>query len=530
MKLLTLTLVVLIISAGLFAQEKMKGYQAITESRVKTQLEFLASDFTEGREPGTLGIEMAAQYIASMYQYVGLEPFSIDDNRPSFLQTFPLIKFGQEDKVNIEIIETSGSISLNHKVDYTCNVRSDIGFDIETELVFAGYGISDQEIGYDDLKGLNVKNKIVVILGSYPGVHDPESELAKKFLPNPKDYKPYRKIYRDRIDNLKAKGARAIFVIGEDDQEMLYSAENKKLRYRNKHMESDAPLDSYYNYQLKLVGEVDDVLPSVYISRRIGDYLLKESGKTVSEWRNLTVNTQKPVKAKIEKRVAFSYSSQSNVIQSSNVLGMIKGEIEDEYVVVGGHYDHLGKYNGQIFNGADDNASGTVGVMMLAKAFKESGVKPKRTMVFAAWTAEEKGLLGSSYFVESMDSSQIKYYLNFDMISRNGKKDSLKNKAHFIYTSGYNRLEKTIANSVKENDVQLDITFRPKEKPTGGSDFAPFAKKGIPIGYFFAGWHDEYHQPQDEVSKVDYHKTTEIIRAAYFNLWDIAYEEELEKK
>ena len=205
-------------------------------------------------------------------------------------------------------------------------------------------------------------------------------------------------------------------------------------------------------------------------------------------------------------------------------MGYIEGKNKDEYIVVGGHYDHLGKWDGWIWNGADDNASGTVGVMTIAKAFMATGKKPEKSIVLAAWTGEEKGLWGSKYFVQEAQKNNLNVLLNlnYDMIARNTEKDSLKNQASMVYTKAYSGIEELTIQNLDTYQINLDLNYRPAERPGGGSDHAPFAQAGIPVFYFMAAMHPDYHQPSDELDKVNWEKMTNIIRIGFLDSWELA--------
>ena len=233
------------------------------------------------------------------------------------------------------------------------------------------------------------------------------------------------------------------------------------------------------------------------------------------------------------KTVAFHTSVNSKVVKARNVVGYIEGEKKDEFIVVGGHYDHLGKWDGYIWNGADDNGSGTVGVMTIAKAFAATGKKPEKSVIFAAWTGEEKGLFGSKFFVQQAMKKKMNIVLNlnYDMIARDVEGDELKNKADMSYTKAYPGIEEQTKKNLADYKINLDMSYRASEKPSGGSDHAPFAAEGIPIFYFMAAMHPDYHQPSDELSKINWEKMTNIIRIGFLNTWDFANDEKyLQKK
>ncbi|MCM1110434.1 MAG: M20/M25/M40 family metallo-hydrolase [Clostridium sp.] len=215
-------------------------------------------------------------------------------------------------------------------------------------------------------------------------------------------------------------------------------------------------------------------------------------------------------------------------ISLRNVLGKIEGKNPDEIVIIGAHYDHLGVDplldGDQIYNGADDNASGVAAVLQIARAFVESGVQPERTVIFALWDGEEKGLLGSEHFVLNFpDLSKIKGYLNFDMIGRNNREDNPEHVVYF-YTEAYPVFEQWLRNDIAERGLHLDPDYRAWDRPVGGGDQGSFAKRDIPIIWYHTDWHPDYHQPSDHADRINWDKTVDITRAAFLNLWNLANE------
>ena len=198
-------------------------------------------------------------------------------------------------------------------------------------------------------------------------------------------------------------------------------------------------------------------------------------------------------------------------LSMNNVLGMIPGKKTNEYVIVGAHFDHLGidpALDGdQIYNGADDNASGVSAVLQIAKAFVVSGQQPERNVIFAFWDGEEKGLLGSKYFVQECPFiNQVKGYLNFDMIGRNNQPQNPKHVVYF-YT-------------------EANPAFGRWDKPVGGSDNGSFAKAGIPIIWYHTDGHPDYHQPSDHADRLNWDKVVEISKASFLNVWNLANEKD----
>ena len=211
-----------------------------------------------------------------------------------------------------------------------------------------------------------------------------------------------------------------------------------------------------------------------------------------------------------------------------NVLGMIPGKNTKEYVIVGAHFDHLGidpALDGdQIYNGADDNASGVSAVLQIARAFLASGQQPERNVIVAFWDGEEKGLLGSKYFVQTCPFlSQIKGYLNFDMIGRNNKPQQPKQVVYF-YTAAHPGFGDWLKEDIRKYGLQLEPDYRAWENPIGGSDNGSFAKVGIPIIWYHTDGHPDYHQPSDHADRLNWDKIVEITKASFLNMWKMANE------
>ena len=211
-----------------------------------------------------------------------------------------------------------------------------------------------------------------------------------------------------------------------------------------------------------------------------------------------------------------------------NVLGMIPGKNTKEYVIVGAHFDHLGidpvLDGDQIYNGADDNASGVSAVLQIARAFLAGGQQPERNVIFAFWDGEEKGLLGSKYFVQTCSFlSQIKGYLNFDMIGRNNKPQQPKQVVYF-YTAAHPVFGDWLKEDIRKYGLQLEPDYRAWENPIGGSDNGSFAKVGIPIIWYHTDGHPDYHQPSDHADRLNWDKVVEITKASFLNMWKMANE------
>lgn len=215
-------------------------------------------------------------------------------------------------------------------------------------------------------------------------------------------------------------------------------------------------------------------------------------------------------------------------LRMQNVIGMIPGELVDEYVIVGAHYDHLGMdvtlEGDRIYNGADDNASGVSAVLQLARAFRESGKKPLRNVIFAFWDGEERGLLGSKYFVQQCSYiNQIKGYLNYDMIGRDNKPDRPRHVVYF-YTASHPEYGQWLKDDIRQRGLQLEPNYRSWDNPVGGSDNSYFARHQIPIIWYHTDGHPDYHKPSDHPHLLNYPKLVDITRASFLALWRMANE------
>jgi len=516
------------------------GLNAITLEAVKGQLDFLASDWTEGRETSKRGEYIASDYIASIFSVYGVEPGgdlkwfypSWQERQAgakpyqyrSFFQEITLLKYKSGDDQVFKLNTETGQFTFSYETDFSLNTGS-IAREIESDLIFVGYGYVNEDEKYDDYKGLDVKGKVVVRLYGYPGHNDTASEAYKKFHPQGRYAEYY--LNREKDDVAEEKGVAGIISIYQGYDRTSRWTTNTPFRYNKKYYEGEENL-STYEYSYRVPGDSMSLDPlSINLSKRAAHEVLRGSGINIEAWEKNVAERMKPDSKPLPgKSVFVSTSVESELVIARNVIGVIPGKDSTEAIVIGGHYDHIGTHKGYIWNGADDNASGTVGVMTVAKACMATGEQPEKTIVFAAWTGEEKGLIGSRYFVEHpyVPKENIKFYLNYDMISRDSEDDSLGNQCSMSYTAGNLFLEDNTNTFLEDYDIDLDIEMKPTTSKGGGSDHSPFARKDIPFFYFMAGWHDEYHTPMDDVSKANYEKTTNIVKIGFLNIWKMANE------
>uniref|UniRef100_UPI003216F9B8 M20/M25/M40 family metallo-hydrolase n=1 Tax=uncultured Draconibacterium sp. TaxID=1573823 RepID=UPI003216F9B8 len=537
------TLIIILFSGfyfSLFAQEsgKEKGLTTINEKVIQAQLEFLASDWMEGREAGTAGNYLAGDYLASLFKLYGLEAGgdqvnfvpnryqkllgAKNENYNGYHQDFSAINVRPSEKQNISLTRDNRVIRFQHKTDFRVSGITQSQA-LKAGVVFVGYGIENSELGLDDFKDTDVDRKIVVRLAGLPGDFDRQSKAAKVVAE-----KKISISTREKNKVAFEKGALAVLEYNPNKNEQNTWKANEAYRFNEAMFEGDTKPESFYDQRLRLPFD-GHTSPVISISKQMLEAILEGSAVTIED-AVASAENLKSSSAEIEGELKLDLNAQTKVLGLRNILGIIEGENPDKIMVVGAHYDHLGKYNGHIFNGADDNGSGVVAVTTIAKAFMESGIKPKCTILFALWDGEERGLLGSRYFIDSFEEmDKVVLYLNFDMVGRNGSPDAPGNKVAMIYTKAYSGLEKTSKKNIKNFGLNLDVNFSATENPTGGSDNSGFAKKDIPIFWFHTGGHTDYHQASDHVELINWQKLEDIIKLSYLDMWEFANNPELLK-
>jgi hypothetical protein len=525
------------------------GFETITADSAMGLLTFLSSDLLEGRDTATRGYRLAAEYVASLFKIWGIEPAG---DMPARAFRFmrggpapapPKRTYFQEIAFR-ETSNASGSLTLNLRQGTQEKSRtfvSGIDFSMSSSsaetltapVVFAGYGIKEDAAKWDDFKNIDVKGKIVLILTEAPGKDNPESpfqkdkELKQKYFPQG----PAMRMFRRRggggkTADIRKLGAAAILQVqntGTDDAIYRQLATTRQ-------PSDERPINTSPRRRLSIPGLGGMMsggdAPIISISREIANAILENSGKSIDELKGSIETSMKPASMELSgTKLTIDSTATVKLVKCVNVLGKIEGsdpELKNEVVVIGGHLDHLGHFGDYIYNGADDNASGSVGVLTAARAFAVNPVKPKRSILFALWTGEEKGLYGSRYYVEHpvfpMDKTAM--YFNMDMISRAydeqtftrmgrmfqfpGGEELMKkiNLADFLtvsFTSGMDELVRE-ANQY----VGLHIFLRESEpgRASGGSDHAAFAPKNVPFVYSMAAMTSDYHQTSDSVEKV----------------------------
>jgi len=524
---------------------KEKGLQAITADAIKGQLEFLSSDWMEGRATGEKGSYLAADYIASMFKVFGAAPAgdaagfggrmprmappaapggpggSQFTPQKSYFQNFTLVESQPSGGSNLSIKKGTQEYTFDEGVDFSIS-RATMDIKFDAPMVFVGYGLVDKANGIDDFAGIDVKGKVIVRLTGFPGYADNTSPMYKKLIGD--NVRAQFEMSRKKSEAVSKLG-----VLGIIDLTINNDVTKRWGVYKFNNNMAPAESGPRTNWSsMRLDGkEISSNPVTITITERVSNLITKEGGLDIAKYeKDAAAGTSKFKPVLIPgMNAALAVNVNSKRVNVRNVIAIIEGENPNEYVAVGAHMDHMGMDNGKIWNGADDNASGTVGVMTLAKAIAASGVKPKRSIVFCAWTGEEKGLYGSEYFTMYPPVGKIsdyKFYMNFDMIARDAMNDTAKNMAGITYTKAYPRLEEITKSNAEQYKVNLKLNIRSQEAPTGGSDYTAFTENKIPVIAWMAAMHSDYHQPSDEVSLVNWNKMLDIIKLGYLQLWEAA--------
>ena len=399
-----------------------KGLQAITADALMAQLGFLASDWTEGRAAGEKGEYLAGDYIASMLKLYGVIPggdiikgtnflSSGQMNERSYFQNFVLIRSAPAGIPVLNIKTASGDIikttALTYNVDFTVR-RLYRPVEIQAPLVFAGYGFINEKIKYNDFSRVDIKGKFLLKLSGYPSFAD------KKLSPS-----EINESLRYAENYARENGAAGII---EFSPEILVTGSPGIPVFLNMAPAENNRSGGMTRARYSLPGKtMADEFLRINISASAAEEILKGSGINITDYIKKNISDKvSDIPLLSGRSVSFKSDMDISQVPVRNIIGLIEGKHHDQVIVIGAHYDHMGIRDGYIWNGADDNASGTVGAMTLAKALAATGTRPDKTLIIALWSSEELGLLGSEYFVKNpvIPLKNIRLNLNFDMISR----------------------------------------------------------------------------------------------------------------
>lgn len=484
----------------------------ITAADLKVLVDALASREFEGRETGEAGQRKAAEFIAKQFKDAGIA------GKVDGASYYQKILLGNDSWKDIGL--TVGPQEFKNRVDfyvYPAFNTSIPKLDIK-ELVFVGYGIDDPK--YSDYGKTDVKGKAVIL---YDG--EPLDDKGKSVLTGSELRSSWTLDWKKKVQTAKQKGAVLVLIIDSKFADNLKN--NKKLI-------------STYGWKPMATEEGDKsgaLVNSMFISADVAKAIMgPKADKAETAMNNLKEGKQfKPVK--IKTKMTLRMEKESKRLEGANVLAVIEGsdpKYKKEYVLVTAHYDHLGMADSTvIYYGADDNASGTAGVIEIARAFEEArkqGKGPLRTVVCMLVSGEEKGLLGSKYYVEfpifPLEKTIVD--INIDMIGRVDDKHA--QNPNYVYVIGADRLSQELHNmneivNAETVKLELDYRYNAKDDPNHyyeRSDHYNFAEKNIPAIFFFNGTHADYHRPTDTPDKINFDVQAKRAQLAFYLAWDMA--------
>lgn len=507
----------------------LQAMETIRSADLKSALYFLASDEMQGRGTNTLFNQIASRYLAHRFELIGLA--SAGGNR-NYFQFFSLVQSQLSDSNRLEVRLQDFPLATTAllKEDFFPCLLSANG-KVTAPVIFAGYGISAPEHQYDDYQDIDVRGKLVLVMDHEPGEKDPDSVFEG--LVN-SDYA--RELHK--ILNAQKHGAAGVIII--EDQ----ANHPSPARFERDAKRTWSENSSHTRYTLQIW--IDQVtIPAVYASRKMAATLMQRTERKLEEIQESIDRRYQPssfplagVHASLETAIVRTQ------VRLRNVLGLMRGSdpvLKDEVVILGAHFDHIGVRDGRIYNGADDNASGIAGLLEIAEAFSLNSKRPKRSVLFAGWNAEEQGLLGSYYYVArpSFPLEKTVAMFQMDMIGRNEEvpdptssrfrglsEQSAEENADAINVLGYAHSESLPRLVAESNErIGLELRFRYDNHEANllrRSDHWPFLNRGVPILFFHTGLHPDYHGSGDTPEKINYAKMEKIVRLVFLCAWTAA--------
>ena len=466
--------------------------KTITADDLKKHLYIIAGPDYEGRETATEGQHKVADYIENHFKSLGLQP----GNGEHYKLPYPVYQDSLE----------SGSLSVANQPftlnqDFFAPVASNNNLTLlGSDVVFAGYGIDDSS--RNDYKDLNVRGRIVVVLnGNPPGTPAP---TGRRRGPTKQDF-------------AQRNGAAAVLILVKGDR-MAPQLTSSKGNMTVTEYRRTNPINNFYI--------TEKVARAIFGD----DYGKLESGAPMPKVYNADIK--------------MSLQKTTHELQASDVLGFLPGtDLKDQIVVISAHMDHLGIRNGEIYYGADDDGSGTVSVLELASAFakaKAAGKGPRRSILFLANSGEEEGLWGSAFYTDHptypLDHTTVD--LNIDMIGRVDPHRNYGDSMNYVYVVGSDKLStdlKPISEGTNKKYTKLELDYKfddPKdpERIYYRSDHFNFARKGVPIIFYFDGIHADYHRPTDTPDKINYDLLAKRGQLVFFTAWDMANRTDMLKR
>ncbi|HEY9488429.1 MAG TPA: M28 family peptidase [Chryseosolibacter sp.] len=464
--------------------------QLISSDELKSNLTILASDALEGRATGSRGQKMAAAFISYHFQELGLQG-PVDGN---FYQPFDLYKI-----IPGETYLNAGGTQFQNFKDVVYFGKDGTNGEMSLPVVFAGRGQAE------DFQDLDVAGKGVMLL-----IGEGEN-------------------YRSPVALARSRNAKMVFILNTTTRDQFVEyARNFESFIADGRLSLRKPATDNSNSGM------------FFISPEVGEKIFNTTLDKLSSAASASKNSSR--KKIGTGKVAYKTSVEVETVPTENVLGFLEGtDKKDEVIVITSHYDHIGmKSEGEgdlINNGADDDGSGTVAVMQIAKAFaqaKKDGKGPRRSILFMTVAGEENGLLGSEYYTQYpvFPLANTVVNLNIDMIGRRDEQHA--DSPPYVYVIGADKLSSAlheVSESVNKRHTKLvfDYTYNDENHPARlyyRSDHWNFAQKNIPIIFYFDGIHEDYHQPSDEVDKIEFDLLTKRTKCIFYTAWEIANRDE----
>jgi hypothetical protein len=489
------------------AQTSQPGILSIREADLREEVTYLASKDLKGRGNGSPELRAAAQYIADAFRKSGVKPAGDDG---SYFQNFQMFtaRFGTPPEFRVE------RSVLKLGADYAPHFLSPKS-EVEAPMVFIGYGVSAPHIKLDELAGVNLRGKIAVVIDRNPYADDFDSTFNRI---DPGDYASVL----TKARNVSRAGAVGLVVI-QNPELSNYDLSYTVSAFRPDYPRKDAPMGN-------TADPLNPRIPVVIVSESAGRTLVP----SLRDLQRKIDATMQPQFLDLGKRATLKLDIQRAAFPTQNVLGLIEGSdprLRGEVIIVGAHYDHDGEHNGEIWPGADDNASGTAGVIALARAFGGGSKAPARSILLCAFAGEEKGEVGSQHYADHpfIPLERTVAMLQMDMIGRNEEHGANRGLRLERETSAQNANSVNVIGSTFSPDLRrtmqsanaqtaLDLKFRYDDTPENllrRSDQWAFLQKNIPALFIHTGEHPDYHRPGDTADKINYPKMEKIVKLVY---------------
>ncbi|MDZ7330783.1 MAG: M20/M25/M40 family metallo-hydrolase [candidate division KSB1 bacterium] len=506
--ILTLVLLTIFPIPYLIGQQvPSEGLRSITPEEMKAHVYYLASDAMKGRNTPSPELDSCAAYIAREFASYGLKSVG---SEKSFFQRFNVLKTRLSSPNTLTLIIAGKDTSYQIKNDFvplhlTANKK------VTGPLVFAGYGITAPEYNYDDYRNIDATGKIVLAF-----VNEPQEKDSTSRFDGVKET-DHSKLFI-KVQNAKDHGAVGLLLVSTPTHRFRRPPNPWPNLMRN------APEDAI---PLTLEEASENQLVAMRIGKDLADDLLKGTGYSYEQIHRSIDETLEPFSFDIpDKLISMETALEAEKFPTQNVVGFLEGTdplLKNEIVIIGAHYDHVGVSNDNIYNGADDNASGTAGVLEVAEAFAHSKAKPRRSILFITFAGEEKGLFGSRYFTIDpiFPIENIVAMLNLDMISRN---DS--NEVAIVGSKSSDELRAINEQCNQSIGLKLDYD---QDRYFMQSDHYSFYRKDIPVLFYFTKETPDLHKPSDDPEKIIPEKMARIGQLVFSTAWTVANRDERPK-